>query len=987
MGKFQRNCVIFVSIIILAGAGFFLPIVPVLAYPTYPQTGIIAMWTGGSPPSGWETVSTLNGRFVLGASSGDTPGTTGGTSTHSHTYSTPIIHGHGYTSSTGVTHSHTYVGGGPTALDGSDGTDITTLNPNSLYGTSSDTPTHSHSVSYTGTSTCYTASSSHLPPYQTVTYIKKISTAALYPAGLIVISTNGVIPSGWVRCDGTSGTPDLRGDFLMGSIIPGSTGGSETHRHTYTTVPIHTHSLSYSGGSHNHGAYGGTMTVKDDDLLTVAYDVVTVASGTTASSTYSHAHSIPSAGSSTCYTTYQSNLPQYVAVDFLMSTSATDALPEGIVAMWDGSVSSIPYGWASCDGTSGTTNLVGRFVRGRNSEAIGTLGGSQNHQHSYSTMPSHTHSMGSTSVSHYHGLTRYGGIAVGGAPLIGDGFLVYTASGTRSTTSSTFSHSHYVNSVGSSSGSTGATGHYPPYALYRFIQCNDYEADGPIFTSTPIDRNIEYGYYTGESVSWTATDDHPDTYTVELLGSGTVAGPTTWGSGSSITYNIPDGFAIGSYTYEIEVLDKYGRPNTDTVTISVVDSTDPIITGTPAPLTVEYGYTGQSFSWTATDLNPDFYQIEKLDTGTVVGPTGWSSGGLVTYNIPDGLGVGTYTYLITFQDDYYNTDTDTVDFTVEDTTKPTFTEIPDDITVEYGYSSLNVSWTGTDPYPLTYTVDQLDVGIVEGPLSWASGSEINYTIPTGLGVGTYTFTMNITDNFENYQTDSMNFTVEDTTGPMIGNPASDLVVEIGYTGQSFTWGVTDPYACNYSITLDGVGTIVDWIPWSSGTDIVYSIPDGFSEGVYTYTLNVTDDFGNHANHVVTLTVEADDTDPVITSAPDDIFVEPGYSGQSLAWTATDLFPSHYILELQGTGIVVESTSWTSGNPVTYEIPNGFSAGTYIYTITFYDSHGNEASDSVTFTVEAPPKPTIPGFNVPVILTIGVCSIIGTILIVKKRYIR
>ena len=36
---------------------------------------------------------------------------------------------------------------------------------------------------------------------------------------------------------------------------------------------------------------------------------------------------------------------------------------------------------------------------------------------------------------------------------------------------------------------------------------------------------MEYGY-TGQSLSWTATDANPDTYTIELQGSGIVAGPT-----------------------------------------------------------------------------------------------------------------------------------------------------------------------------------------------------------------------------------------------------------------------------------------------------------------------------------------------------------------------------------------------------------------------------------------------------------------------------
>lgn len=46
------------------------------------------------------------------------------------------------------------------------------------------------------------------------------------------------IPSGWQLCDGTNGTPDLRGRFIMGVSSgenPGATGGSSIHTHTGST--------------------------------------------------------------------------------------------------------------------------------------------------------------------------------------------------------------------------------------------------------------------------------------------------------------------------------------------------------------------------------------------------------------------------------------------------------------------------------------------------------------------------------------------------------------------------------------------------------------------------------------------------------------------------------------------------------------------------------------------------------------------------------
>ena len=46
------------------------------------------------------------------------------------------------------------------------------------------------------------------------------------------------IPNGWLLCDGTSGTPDLREQFIRGTpdgIDPGDTGGAAIHDHDFVS--------------------------------------------------------------------------------------------------------------------------------------------------------------------------------------------------------------------------------------------------------------------------------------------------------------------------------------------------------------------------------------------------------------------------------------------------------------------------------------------------------------------------------------------------------------------------------------------------------------------------------------------------------------------------------------------------------------------------------------------------------------------------------
>jgi microcystin-dependent protein len=86
----------------------------------------------------------------------------------------------------------------------------------------------------------------------------------ILPRGVILMWSGavGLIPSGWHLCDGTNGTPDLRGMFVIGaggSYAVGDTGGSNSVTLSASNIPSHSHTLSTSGttatgGAHTHTA-------------------------------------------------------------------------------------------------------------------------------------------------------------------------------------------------------------------------------------------------------------------------------------------------------------------------------------------------------------------------------------------------------------------------------------------------------------------------------------------------------------------------------------------------------------------------------------------------------------------------------------------------------------------------------------------------------------------------------------------------------------
>jgi microcystin-dependent protein len=89
---------------------------------------------------------------------------------------------------------------------------------------------------------------------------------AVLPTGIIVMwnSTAASIPAGWQLCNGSNGTPDLRGQFVVGaggSYTPGDTGGASSVTLSANTMPIHAHELT---GSLTTGSAGGhTHTLTD----------------------------------------------------------------------------------------------------------------------------------------------------------------------------------------------------------------------------------------------------------------------------------------------------------------------------------------------------------------------------------------------------------------------------------------------------------------------------------------------------------------------------------------------------------------------------------------------------------------------------------------------------------------------------------------------------------------------------------------------------
>lgn len=125
----------------------------------------------------------------------------------------------------------------------------------------------------------------------------------------------------------------------------------------------------------------------------------------------------------------------------------------------------------------------------------------------------------------------------------------------------------------------------------------------------------------------------------------------------NVTYDANGVLSYNSFEYGNSKLYDYVFSSYDP------DTVNPVITAAASDFSVEHDYTGETISWTATDMNPDTYTITRSGTG-VVSETAWISGTEVQYSVPDGLTEGNHAFGITFTDDEGNSVTDTVIMTV-----------------------------------------------------------------------------------------------------------------------------------------------------------------------------------------------------------------------------------------------------------------------------------------------------------------------------------
>ncbi len=429
------------------------------------------------------------------------------------------------------------------------------------------------------------------------------------------------------------------------------------------------------------------------------------------------------------------------------------------------------------------------------------------------------------------------------------------------------------------------------------------------------------------TVSCTSTDTHSNTstagtftVTVQDTTAPILAGLTnksveaTGLSGAAVSFNptatdIVDGtdsvsctpasattFAIGTTTVNCTATDHAGNIGHGSFTVTVTDSTPPVLAGLTNKRVEATGPTGAavSFAPTASDT------VDGSDNVTCAPATG------------SVFALGTTTVNCTATDAHSNSSHGSFTVTVVDTTAPTLS-LPSNSTVEA---------TGPNGAAVTFVATASDLVDVTDSVTCVPASG------TVFAIRTTTVSCTSTDRHNNTSSaGTFTVTVRDTTAPVVTVSANQVIEATNADGATAT------FTASAADLVDGNSDVVSCSATSGTT---------FGFGITTVTCTATDNAHNTGTASFTITVQ-DTRAPVFAGIPDGVNI--GYeatepAGIPLARYAFNDNP------ITATDAVDGAVSVTC-NPA---LPTEFALGTTPVSCTATDSHSNQSILSFNIVV-------------------------------------
>ncbi|MHA1894744.1 MAG: hypothetical protein ACTSX4_09595 [Candidatus Helarchaeota archaeon] len=462
------------------------------------------------------------------------------------------------------------------------------------------------------------------------------------------------------------------------------------------------------------------------------------------------------------------------------------------------------------------------------------------------------------------------------------------------------------------------------------------------------DSDLQYELGADEQyISWTWSDAAPNQY--ELYQNTSRFDDGTWNSGTPINISI-SGLDLGVYEYNCIVNDTSGHSSQHVITITVVDTTSPMLQDIPSDIFYAQGSTGNEINWTWFDLKPGKYNITQ--NTSLIRYNDWnSSSESIIINV-DGLDPGVYFYRCNINDTSGNDNYDEVKVTV--TAELTIVG-SEDFNYIIGEKNQKIQWIATTTnIPDGYQINN-NTTFVEGG-TWISGEPIILDV-TGLEIGIYEFNCSVKDltGVSIFDLVTVNVTA-DTQEPVLMDSSADLEIELGSSDNFLNWTWDDLHPDTYTIKRNG--SEINSSNWEAVSPIIEDI-DGLQLGLHSFTCEVNDTFGNLNSHLILVNV-TDKTSPNLINYSLNSTFELGSTGNSINWTWYDLSPDKY--EIKNNENLIESGNWTEYLPIISSV-DGLEVGVYNFTCEVNDTSGNSHQKLIEITISDSIAPKFENINI------------------------
>ena len=312
--------------------------------------------------------------------------------------------------------------------------------------------------------------------------------------------------------------------------------------------------------------------------------------------------------------------------------------------------------------------------------------------------------------------------------------------------------------------------------VYNTIEVTITDLSPPVIMNTPLDMTFDENssnnyirYYPSD-----IQDDHPSY--VEIYCDGVYKQQLTWDGINQIAYSV-DFIKYGEHTLNFTFYDTYGNMVSDTVQVTVQDTTPPNITPI-SDFSFNEGETSILSSWTPSDNNPDIYVIKR--NGVEIADGEWNSSLPIYIPIID-LEAGVYEFYCIVYDKAGNQAYSSVIVTVLSNTVNININSPSDQYSEDQEYWSSIVWTVTcEASPLHYLINKDGTEVVASG-EWRADPVEYYFGP--LNNGEYEYTITVYDDKGNEASDTVIITVNYESGE--DGPSFELISTIITLGTMF----------------------------------------------------------------------------------------------------------------------------------------------------------------------------------------------------------